>query len=346
MRPASTRSTALAALLALLAVLPACAAPRDSQAHPVWPAPPAPARIKHLMSLQSPSDLERPGLLARLANLVGGSSRRTLLRPQGVAVSPDQMLYVTDQERQFVHVIDLRSGDGSVIEKAGEQYFVSPVGVAFCDGLLAVSDSKLNQVWLFAPDGALKLTLQKPGGFQRPTGLAYDRKRKLLYVVDTLADEVLAFDLGGRLVSRFGSPGTDAGEFNYPTQVFSGDDGIVYVTDSLNHRVQAFDADGRFLFYVGTLGDASGHLAVPKGVGVDSFGHIYVVDSYFSVVQVFDRQGQFLLEFGGPGSDNGAFQVPAGLAMDAQDRIYVCDSFNHRVQIFQYVGEQSDETVP
>jgi hypothetical protein len=64
------------------------------------------------------------------------------------------------------------------------------------------------------------------------------------------------------------------------------------------------------------------------------------------VVQVFDEEGRFLLAFGGLGADAGAFQVPTGIAVDAWDRIYVCDSFNSRVQVFQYLGEESDETLP
>ncbi len=345
MRPTSTRSAAALALLAVL-LLPACAGPREAQVHPVWPPPPAAPRIKHVFTLHNPSDLARPGLLARLANLVGGSSRRPLLRPQGIAIGPDRTAYITDQERQLVAVINLDTGEDSIIDRAGKTFFVSPVGVAFCDGLVAVSDSALNQVYLLTADGALKMTLQPPGGFRRPTGLAFDPKRKLLFVVDTLANEVLAFDMNGRPAMRFGGPGTDAGEFNYPTQVFLDAGGRIFVTDSLNHRVQAFDAEGHFLFYVGSLGDSSGHVAVPKGVGVDSMGHIYVVDSYFSVVEVFDQKGRLLLSFGGPGSENGQFQVPTGLAVDGQDRIYVCDSMNRRVQIFQYTGEKNDETVP
>jgi sugar lactone lactonase YvrE len=336
----------LMALLPMAGLLPACAGPGAAQVHPVWPPPPAAPRIKHLLSLQSPSELEHPGLFSRLLNLVGGHSRQALLRPVAIALSADRTAYVVDQERQLVNATNLDTGENSIIDRAGDRYFVSPVGVAVCDGLVAVSDSFLDQVYLFSPDGTLKMTLQKPGGFGRPTGLAFDAKRKLLFVVDTLANEVLAFDVGGKLAMRFGKPGTDAGEFNYPTQVFLDRQGRLYVTDSLNHRVQAFDPDGKFLFYVGTLGDSSGHLAVPKGVGVDGLGHIYVADSYFSVVEVFDQQGRFLLSFGGPGTENGQFQVPAGLTVDAQDRIYVCDSYNRRVQIFQYVGEKDDETAP
>ncbi len=346
MRPTSTRSAAAAALLAVVLLLPACAGPRNGQVHPVWPAPPAAPRIKHLFTLHSPSELAHPGLLARLANLVGGSSRQALLRPQGIAISADRIAYITDQERQLVNAINLDTGKNTIIDRAGKTFFVSPVGAAVCDGLVAVSDSALNQVYLFAPDGTLKMTLQPPGGFRRPTGLAFDAKRKLLFVVDTLANRVLAFDMDGRQALSFGGPGTDAGEFNYPTQIFLDDEGRIFVTDSLNHRVQAFDADGHFLFYVGSLGDSSGHVAVPKGVGVDSLGHVYVVDSYFSVVEVFDQKGRLLLSFGGPGSENGQFQVPTGLTVDGQDRIYVCDSMNRRVQIFQYIGEKNDETVP
>ncbi len=273
-----------------------------------------------------------------------GDEGVSYLRPHGIAVQEGLRLYVTDQERQAVIVFDLKSGKTTVIDRAGDMYFVSPVGVAVCEDMLAVSDSALNKVYLMTPKGKLISTIEKPGGFQRPTGLAYDPNEKAVYVVDTLANEVCVFDVfTGGLLRRFGTTGVAPGQFNYPTHIFVDGSGKVYITDSLNFRVQVVDQEGNYLYHIGELGDASGYLAIPKGVGVDSYGHIYVVDSYFSTVQVFDRNGALLLAIGKPGDKPGQFQVPAGLTVDSNNRIYVCDTYNARVEIFEYIGESGDD---
>ena len=70
------------------------------------------------------------------------------------------------------------------------------MGVIFDDELrLYVSDSA-GRVFAFGPDGGFLFTLDKAGAdaLQRPTGLAYSPRTKLLYVVDTLANKVHAFD--------------------------------------------------------------------------------------------------------------------------------------------------------
>lgn len=314
--------------------------------HPQWPAAPAAPRLVHRRNVHGPADLAKSSFLDSLGRMIVGNRPQATVRPAGVAVQGGHRLLVTDQELQGVHVLDLKSGRGNFLARAGEQYFVSPVGAAACGSLIAVADGGLEKVFLMTPQGKLKKTIDRPGGFGRPTGVAFDAQHDELYVVDTVEHQVCVFDLEGGLLRVFGGHGTDVGQFNFPTHVFVDAQSRVYVTDSLNFRVQVFDRQGGFLFHIGRHGDASGHLGVPKGVAVDSVGHIYVVDSYFSTVQIFDRQGQFLLNIGGPGSASGQFQVPTGLTIDAEDRVFVCDSFNSRVQVFQYVGEVDDEHEP
>jgi len=329
-----------------------CQPAEPLELHPQWPDSPAPTRIKHIKNVYKSTDLVKPGFLDNVGQLFTGSMPLSMIRPNCISVVENETLYITDQERQAVVVLDLKKPKSRLIAKAGDIFFVSPVGVAICGDLLAVSDSALGEVFLLDSNDKLIRTLKKsnpsrsakPSGFSRPTGMAWDSEAKLLYVVDTLANEVCVFDpTSGRMVRRFGSHGTNPGQFNYPTHIFLGPDGTIYVTDSLNFRVQMFDKAGKYRFHIGKLGDASGHLAVPKGVGVDKFGHIYIVDSYLSTVQIFDQQGRYLLGIGGPGSESGQFQVPTGIAIDSENKIYVCDSLNNRVQILQYVGEAADE---
>ena len=335
--PRRCKAAAAALTCAMLWVC-GCASTPPEQVFRVWPPPPAEPRVHLVRLITGPQDLRRPSLLRRLGDAIAGPSRQRLMRPQGVAVSPEERIYVTDQELQGVHVFDLVSGRARFIARVEDLFLVSPVGVAVCGEQVAVSDSALREVYLLDDDGELALKMHKPGGFGRPTGLAFEPQEGVLYVVDTLANEVCVFDLSGTMVRRFGSLGTGEGRLNYPTHVFVDDQRRVYVTDSMNFRLQFFTSDGVYQGEVGQLGDASGYMAVPKGVGVDGFGHIYVVDSYLSNVQVFDRQGRFLLTFGEPGRDPGSFQVPTGMTVAPDGRVYVCDSFNSRVQVFKYIG--------
>ncbi len=308
--------------------------------HPVWPPPPAAPRVRHLMDIRSQDDLHKPSAFDGLGRMITGGGTRSMIRPNSATVVGDGLLCVTDQEWQGVHLLEMHSSGSRFVSLAEDGlHFVSPVGIAAFADKIAVSDSMLNRVFLITRGGEPAGQIEKPRGFARPTGLAYDGERRELYVVDTLDNEVCVFNDEGRLIRKFGSPGTDIGEFNFPTHIFVDQLGRVFVTDSMNFRVQAFDREGHYLFDLGRQGDATGYLAVPKGVGVDGFGHIYIVDSYFSNVQVFDEDGRFLLSVGGPGEGVGQFQVPAGLFVDRDNRVYICDSFNRRVQVLEYIAE-------
>ena len=347
MIPTGRHSGRKALVTLAMGLLVSCIGCAPPEVHPVWPPPPAAPRVAHRKSIRTGADLVRPGWFRRLVGLVTGGQDVSLIRPHGVAVAEGRRLYVTDQERQAIVVFDLTSPRATVIDQIGEVFLISPVGIAVCGEMVAVSDSALKGVYLVKPNGTLVRALAKPGGFGRPTGLAYDGANGHLYVVDTLANEVCVFDVStGRLVRRMGSPGTDVGQFHYPTHVFLDRTGKIYVADSLNFRVQVFSPDGDYLFHIGKHGDATGHLSVPKGIGVDRFGHIYVVDSHFGAVQVFDQKGAFLVAIGTPGKGNGEFRIPAGMAVDSQDRIYICDSYNSRVQLLQYLGGDHDERRP
>ena len=344
----ATRSTTcLKAIITvfLLWSIVGCAAPdkADNAFHPVWPPPPAQPRVRHIMDIHSPDDLRKPSALDNLGRLITGGGKQILTRPNSAAVVGDNLLCVTDQEWQGVHLMRMNSSGSKFVSLATDKlHFVSPVGIAEFGKLIAVSDSALNNVYLLTQDGKPAGQIELQDGFARPTGMMYDSDMSELYVVDTLANQVFVFDSNGDLVRQFGSQGIAPGQFNYPTHIFVDNRGRVFITDSMNFRVQVFDREGNYLFDIGAHGDASGFLAVPKGVGVDSVGHIYIVDSYFSNVQVFDEKGTFLLSIGGPGKGIGQFQVPSGLHVDKNNRIYICDSYNRRVQVLEYLEEVSE----
>lgn len=311
----------------------------DSTFDLVWPAAPDDPRIRYLRSVSSPGDLGvSRSFFGRVADVVFGEGESLRIRqPYGIAVDSAQQIYVADQASAGVHVFDPVGGRHRLFRGTDRSLFELPVGVAVDEsGRIYVADSKTGLVLGMSSEGEEFLRISE--GLERPAGLAFDSDRKLLYVVDVLRHEVLAYDSVGSLVRVLGGRGNDPGRMNYPTNVTVGSDGTVYVTDTMNFRVMGFDAEGNVISSFGRNGDRPGELARPKGIGVDSEGHIYVVEGLFDSINVFDRTGQHLLSFGGPGGRPGEFWLATGLYVDANDRIYVADSFNGRFQVFQYLS--------
>jgi len=305
---------------------------------PRWPPPPARAKLTYLESLTGLKARRGPGSLLG-AVLVGGESAdgNAFLLPVAVATGHDGRLAVADLGRRCVHLFLPGSQGYLRLTAAEEGAIISPVGLAFDDDAnLWVSDSA-GRVLVFAPDGKLRFTLDQAGdkALQRPTGIAYSPTRKLLYVVDTLANHIHAFTTSGKLAFTFGASGDGAGQFNHPTHIFRSPAGELYVTDSLNFRVAIFDEGGVASGSFGHHGDGSGDLALPKGLAVDRDGVVYVVDGIFDNVQLFNRKGDFLLPLGRRGTDFGEFWLPAGAFIDESNDLYVCDTYNRRVQVFR-----------
>lgn len=275
--------------------------------------------------------------------IVGEQTPVVLQRPQSGVVDEQGRIYVTDASRQAVYVFEQTAGELLVWDKAeGLASFVSPVAVTLGPaGQVLVSDAELGIVARLDRKGNPQRSFGK-GVLKRPTGLAYDAKRGLIYVADTRAHDIKVFDGDGRLLRTLGRHGEGDGEFNMPTFLSFAHDEL-YVTDAMNNRVQVFKGDSaqpRLNF--GARGLFVGNLVRPKGVAVDSEGNIYVVESYYDRLLVFDKHGKFLMPIGGTGPETGRFYLPAGVWVDSRNRVFVADMFNGRVVLFQFLGGGAD----
>lgn len=275
--------------------------------------------------------------------IVGEQTPVVLQRPQSGVVDEQGRIYVTDASRQAVFVFEQTAGELLVWDKAeGLSSFVSPVAVTLGPaGQVLVSDAELGIVARLDRKGNPQRSFGK-GVLKRPTGLAYDAKRGLIYVADTRAHDIKVFDGDGRLLRTLGRHGEGDGEFNMPTFLSFAHDEL-YVTDAMNNRVQVFKGDSaqpRLSF--GARGLFVGNLVRPKGVAVDSEGNIYVVESYYDRLLVFDKHGRFLMPIGGTGPETGRFYLPAGVWVDSRNRVFVADMFNGRVVLFQFLGGGAD----
>ena len=303
-----------------------------------WPFQPGKAKLTYVRSMTGL--LRQKGVGSSIRTMVygrQGGAREAFVLPVAIATGSDGRVAVADMGQRCVHLHVPSEQRYLKLPQEGQEAIASPVAVAFDDDNgLYVSDSA-GRVLAFGADGAASFVVSAAGQerLERPTGLAWSPRRKLLYVVDTLGHRVHAFGQGGRHVFSFGGRGAAEGSFNFPTHIFRASSGELYVTDSMNFRVQIFDEEGRPQGSFGHHGDGSGDFAMPKGVAVDRDGVVYVVDGMFDIVQLFSRRGELLLTLGRRGVDFGEFWLPSGAFIDDHGELYVCDTYNHRVQVYR-----------
>ena len=316
--------------------------------HLFFPPPPEVPRYAYAGELTGEANFRRDGekargALRRLFDAITGldsadAPRVELQRPVTGMVDEAGRIYVTDMSRQAVLVFDPQAGELKVWDKAqGMTGFSAPAGIAAGrGGEVLVADAELGVVVRLDAAGKPLGTLGK-GLLRRPTGLARDAQRGLVFVADTYAHDVKVFDDAGTLLRVIGKRGEGAGELNFPTHLAFAR-GELLVTDSMNARVQAFSAEGKVLERrFGAPGLYVGNLVRPKGVAVDNEGHVYIVEGYYDYLLVFGPDGEFLLPIGSK-TENMRFYLPNGVGVDSRNRVFIADMFNGRVVVLQFLG--------
>ncbi len=341
----------IAALLVVL-LLSACStsAPQEKRRF-FFPPSPGEPKIEYIQGYFSDHDL-KPEKKDFMTEYVLGESRPKAIfsTPVDVASDGKGLVFVVDSGARQVYVLDLANhshrtlsppemGDGM------ERSFGMPISVTVADdGKLYVSDVVTKNVDVFSEKEQYLFSLSDPG-LVRPTAVAVDMQRNVIYVVDTASHRLAKFNLQGELLDYFGERGGEPGQFNYPTDVDIDDHGHVYVLDSLNARVQVFDEAGRFLRMFGERGTAEGSFEIPKSLAVDNSGHVYVTDALAHKLVIFSFEGELLLRIGSKsvvkgGISPGGFYLPRGVDVDVNGGIWVVDSLNRMVHHFQFLTPQ------
>ena len=134
-----------------------------------------------------------------------------------------------------------------------------------------------------------------------------------IYVCNTIKDEVLILNRGGKLQKVIGAR-SDLFD------VLSDSDRANLDSEKLQKIVEG-------------IGKEDGHFITPSSITKTDSGNIVVLDSGNYRVQVFDKEGNFIRKFGSKGRENGQFKLPVGVAMDDSENILVSDSGSNRVQV-------------
>lgn len=309
----------------------------------VWPQPPELPRIAYVGMISTEEDLKpaKSWSQGMTELFFGKEDIGVLVSPTGV-VFDDQKIYVTDNAAAAVHIFDLNSRDYKQVMSCGDDaVFMMPVAIAFMDESFCVVDSVLRKVCVFDREGDFKFAFGQ-SHLTRPTGVAFSAVHRQLYVSDTAEHKIKVFGENGEFLYELGLRGIGPGEFNFPTHLWTDEQGNVYVSDTLNYRIQVFSGEGTYLRMFGVHGDRPGNFAHPAGIATDSQGHIYVVDKQYENIQVFDIEGNILMAFGGEGSAPGDFWLPSGIFIGEKNRIYIADSFNKRIQVFEFLETEDD----
>ncbi len=324
-------STLLTCLMAL---------PLSAIDKPVWPQPPEKPRIKYEKSITKAEDLDiKKGFFSKIWDFFAGAEETILVKPFGIHADNGK-IYVTDGALATVFIFDRDHNKMKTIQGFKSEKFISPIDIATDKkGNIYVTDSVRKSVYIFNDKGIALRKIGSKNGLQRPTGIAIDKKRDILYISDTLSSEIKRFSLKDKKeLAPIGSKGSGRAELNRPTFIALDNDGRLYVCDSMNFRIKIFDEDGKFSKSFGKLGNTIGSFSSPRGIAVDKDKNIYVTDTLFNAVQIFDKKGDLLLVFGSEGKGPGKFFGPEDIAISEDGKAYVTDSYNMRIEAFDILS--------
>lgn len=216
-----------------------------------------------------------------------GSHHGQFNQPAGIGVAPNGNLYVADELNHRVQEFT-RKGEFIRAFSHGMQH---PFGVAVLpNGDVLVTDWLGGRIQRFSSTGSFLGTFATVG---QPFGLTYAPATDRVYVTTGMNVQVVAYDLRGRYLGRWGARGTGNGQFTFTGGIGTDPQGGVFVSDAQGHRIQYFDPDGGFVSGFGhySYGDTTGSgLYHPWGLAVSlRDGGVYVADQDHNRLKEFRR---------------------------------------------------------
>ena len=182
-----------------------------------------------------------------------GNNNGEFQNPTGIAFDSHSNIAVADC---FNHRVQVFDRNGNFLSKFGEQgsrdnQLKYPEGLSINgNGDIIVASNKLIKI--FSSSGEY---LRKFGGAGSLVMPYHCIQHGQYFIVSDGGDNsIKMFDLGGKLISKFGKQGDKDGEFNQPRYLSVNKEGLLMVCDAGNHRVQLFELSGKFVTKFGIKG--------------------------------------------------------------------------------------------
>ena len=239
--------------------------------------------------------------------------------PASLLVDDDEMLYISDEAKHSVTIMDK---DGNIQSTWGEEgsddgQFNRPSSMTFdSDGNIIISDTMNHRIQRVTREGKHLQTFGEfgdgDGQLNMPWGNAVDEDGNV-YVCDWRNDRIQKFSADGAFLMKFGSSGAENGQFDRPSSVAVDAHGDIYVCDWGNDRVQLFNPDGRYVEQF--IGDAN----------LSKSGLTYVLanQATLRLREMADLEPAKRL------------RSPITIKVDSDFRLYICDFGSHRIQVYK-----------
>jgi DNA-binding beta-propeller fold protein YncE len=196
---------------------------------------------------------------------------------------------------------------------------VNPIGLAFTDEGLWLSDGDRNRLVLIDEDGHIFRTVDS---LDRPMHIA--SHENVLYV------PMYGNDIIARIAKKAVLTMPLADSLDAPAGISAyGQERAI--ADFYNHRI-LYSADGQNYVAIGKEGKADGEFYYPTDVQITG-DRIWVADAYNNRVQVFDKNGIFEKSIGAAQNINAATGIYV-----SETELFITDFENNRVLVFDHDG--------
>lgn len=293
---------------------------------------------------------------------VDGVKTAAKLRPVGITLGPNNMLFVTDGDPEKnapagtahrIRMVDTTTGRVTTLAGNGTQ---TPRTTTSINSNDFSNTTFSNPTCMLYESDNKKLYVVNTGTLNPPNPNPFfgnyinimDVKPKIKYVVTTLA---------GGVMGRNDGTGATA-QLNLPTGMSLKKDGNLIVADSGNHRIRQVTPTGVVTTLAGThygfsdgVGDAV-KLANPIAVVEAGNGDMYITDLYNHCIRKLTPTGNVTTLAGTGAMDfldgpnlTAKFKCPYGIVARSDGTIVVSDSYNHRIRELNALSGSSVQTI-
>ena len=224
---------------------------------------------------------------ALLAMIGQGSGDNRLVDPDGIAVSKDDIITISDFSSHQVKKYSLQGELLSIIGNNrgnNNSQFNGPRGLVFgSDEMLYVVDRYNHRVQVFQQDDKFAFMFgskgSNPGQFQCPIRIAIDTDNRVL-VSDHNGNHISLFSHTGSFISRI--------TCDRPVAIIVSPDGhIIAGCDGDNNKIRVWSPTHQLIGQFGKRGSQQGEFSGINGIAINySTGSVYVVEYINKRLQV------------------------------------------------------------